>query len=341
MDLESRVSSKLSNIINCNNYIFCGYSRNCLYLLLKALNLNINDEIIVPGFICESIIQVIRQAALRPIFVDVDYESVNISPEKIIKAITSKTKIIYVIHSFGICSKIDEISSIAKKNSLILIEDIAHSLGSSIKDRQLGTFGQFVILSFTKTMINYQGGAIATNDVIILNKMKELKTSLTSIDTRNQWLKKAKYNAYRILCSIWECRGSLLSLFIIKLLSLFKNKSEIKSLSELNPSCFGISKLSLGITYFQLSFQLRNKYKNKRNKKYISSIWRKSKYIQCIPLHEKQTGLLPNYICGFILNNNNFFRLFSLPIWKNSSYICLKQSQKNYKSLRLFPKSIW
>lgn len=337
---KSAIISKLINITNCRNYIFCSYTRNCMYLLLKALNIGEGDEILVPAFTCQSICEVIYAVGAKPVLVDTEVGSINISPIKLVEKMTSKTKMIYVIHAFGISAQIDIISKIAKENSIYLIEDLSHILNGTFNGQKLGTFGDFVILSFTKTMVSYQGGAVGTNDFCIYMKMKSIQTSLiASIKRKNNHF---FYYFYRLLCSIWECRGSVVVLLIFKLVSCIKGKRHISKLHKIDKDFFSISRFSFFIIDMQLSKQLSKKYITKRNNTYLKKTKRKSKHIYYPAIHEGQTGLMPNHICGSIIKKSTLKQFFSLNIWPDTIVEAkLPNAEKLYKTLRLFAKKIW
>jgi len=337
---QQSIITNLTEITAHKHYIFCAYARNCLFLLLKALNIGHDDEVIIPGFTCQSIYQAILDSGAIPVLVDTEVGSINISPSEIAKAITKRTKMIYVIHAFGISAKIDAISTIAKEYSLYLVEDLSHTLHGTFNDKRLGSFGNFAILSFTKTMINYQGGAVGTNDYDIYMKMKELQHSLvTATRKRNNYF---LYYLYRLLCSIWECRGSVSVLAIFKTLFRIKGKKHINNLHEVNNDFFYIRRLPLLMIDNQLSKQLSEKYIKKRNNKYFKTVHKTSDRIQYPYLPKEQTGVMPNHICGAIINKSKIRHAFSLAIWSNTNIANeLTNSQKHYRSLRLFAKHLW
>ena len=339
-DYKPSITKKLMNITMHRNYIFCSYARNCLYLLLKALDIGEEDEIIVPGFTCQSICEAIHSVGAKVVFVDTESESINISPMKIVEGITNKTKMIYVIHAFGISAEIDIISTIAKENSIYLVEDLSHILNGTYKGQKLGTFGDFVILSFTKTMINYQGGAVGTNDIPVYIKMKELQDFFIPHIIKSD--KHFLYYFYRLLCSIWECRGSVFVLLIFKVLSRIKGHRHIDDLHKISKDFFNISKFSLFIIDLQLSRQLSIKYITKRNNKFIKTVQRNRRNVEYPVIHDQQTGLMPNHICGSICKKGKQKNFFSLKIWPDTILDTrLLNAQRHYSTMRLFAKKIW
>ena len=119
-----------------------------LELSLLSLNFNKGDEVIVTPRSYHSSVSCVIRAGLTPVFADVDRQTMNICPKSIRKNISKKTKAIMLINVLGISSNLFEISQLAKKNKLTIIEDNCESLGSRLKSKYLGTFGDFASFSF-------------------------------------------------------------------------------------------------------------------------------------------------------------------------------------------------
>jgi perosamine synthetase len=113
-----------------------------------------------------------------PKFVDIENETFGIDPIEIEKNISKKTKAIIPIHFAGIPCKINEIQSIAKNKKIPIIEDAAEGLGSKIKNKNLGTFGDISIFSFAgnKILTTGEGGAIVTNSKKIFDRLQLIRS---------------------------------------------------------------------------------------------------------------------------------------------------------------------
>lgn len=134
---------------------------------LVAAGVGEGDEVIVPPLTFVSTAYTVILAGAKPVFVDVDDNSITLNPEKIQNAITDKTKAIIPVHWFGFPADMDNIMNIAKENKLIVIEDCAHGFGSSYKGRSVGTIGNMSCWSLqeTKTITSAgDGGMFVTND---------------------------------------------------------------------------------------------------------------------------------------------------------------------------------
>ena len=147
-------------------------------LQLSLASLGIYDgEVITTPFTYAATSNVIVHQNAKPVFVDVDKTTYNIDPDKIEKAITKKTRAIMPIHYGGQCSEMEEISEIASKHNLFVIEDAAPAIGATHKQRRAGTFGIISAFSFfpDKNLTTGEGGMVVTSDPELADKCEELR----------------------------------------------------------------------------------------------------------------------------------------------------------------------
>lgn len=146
---------------------------------IKLGLLNKNDEVIVPSNTFIASVIAIEKAGLRPILVEPDYNTYNISPSEIKKSITNKTKAILVVHLYGILADMDAISSLAKQNDLLLIEDAAQAHGAmSLEGIKAGNLARAAAFSFYPSKnLGALGdaGAVTTNDALLYKTLMELR----------------------------------------------------------------------------------------------------------------------------------------------------------------------
>jgi len=130
-----------------------------------ALGIGPGDEVIIPGFTFAAPANMALAVGAKPVFADIDPETWLLTPEAVAKKITPKTKAIVPVHVYGNVCDMDAIMAIAKKNNLLVIEDVAEAAFSTLNNKQAGTFGDFGSFSFqaTKTITTGEGGAICTN----------------------------------------------------------------------------------------------------------------------------------------------------------------------------------
>lgn len=142
---------------------------SCTHALEMAaclLDLQPGDEVIVPSYTFVSSASAFMLHGATPIFVDVDPLTLNVSPELVKQAITTRTRAICIVHYAGVGASPEFFRQIADEHDLILIEDNAHGLFGSWNEQPLGSFGHMSTLSFheTKNMTCGEGGALHIND---------------------------------------------------------------------------------------------------------------------------------------------------------------------------------
>ena len=132
---------------------------------LKKNCLKRGDEVLIPALCWSTSIWPLVQFGLKPIFVDIDIQTLNINIDDLVKKITKKTKAIMLINVLGISSDLFKIKKIANKHKLIIIEDNCESLGSRLKNKYLGTFGDYGSYSFyySHQITSGEGGMVTCN----------------------------------------------------------------------------------------------------------------------------------------------------------------------------------
>ncbi|MDP3147691.1 MAG: DegT/DnrJ/EryC1/StrS family aminotransferase [Ignavibacteria bacterium] len=154
------------------NYIGADYSVSVNswtaggHLSLEAFGLKPGDEVIVPTMTFPATAEIVYYFGAKPVIVDVDKDTLNLSISEIEKAITKKTKVIIPVHYAGQPADLDEINQIAKAYNLKVIEDAAHSLPSYYKGKKIGSISDVTVFSFyaTKTLCTGEGGMICSNN---------------------------------------------------------------------------------------------------------------------------------------------------------------------------------
>jgi len=140
--------------------------RTGMKFILRSLELNRGDEVIIPAYTLVDLVGIIQSLGLTVVPADIDSKTFNINPDSIIKKITARTKVILATHIFGMPCQIDRILDIARPRSIFVIEDCAHSIGAEFKGRKTGSFGDASFFSFEtiKPINTYGGGMVTTND---------------------------------------------------------------------------------------------------------------------------------------------------------------------------------
>ena len=137
-----------------------------LEMCALLLDLEPGDEFIVPSFSFVSTANAFALRGARPVFADIREDTLNIDETRIEELITPRTKALVVMHYGGVGCEMDAIEKITRQHGLVLIEDNAHGLFGTYRDRPLGTFAPLATLSFheTKNFTCGEGGALLIND---------------------------------------------------------------------------------------------------------------------------------------------------------------------------------
>lgn len=123
------------------------------------------EEVIVPALSFVSTGNAVLHAGFKPVFVDIELDTLNIDPDKIEEAITENTKAIMPVHLMGKPAEMDKIMAIAKKYKLFVIEDAAEAHGSVYKGKNIGTIGDMAAFSlYVAHMVSTIEGGIVTTD---------------------------------------------------------------------------------------------------------------------------------------------------------------------------------
>ncbi|KFN37635.1 hypothetical protein KN63_09355 [Smithella sp. F21] len=148
-----------------------------MHLMLTAMNLQQGDEVITPSMTFASTINMILLRQAKPVFVDIDYDTLNINCDLIEEKISSKTKAIIPVHFAGVPADMDQINHLAGKYHLTVIEDAAHAVGTYYKGIHAGGFGHPAIFSFhpIKNITTGEGGMITLNDAELERKLRLLR----------------------------------------------------------------------------------------------------------------------------------------------------------------------
>lgn len=170
---------ELADYLECKDVVVVSSGTAALHLAVVALGIGPGDAVLVPDFTFPATVNVVELVGARPILVDVDLLTYNITPENIQKTIDNwqgpeKLKAIMPVHEFGCPADMTAIMQIAKQNNLLVIEDAACGLGAVHNENKVGTFGHAGCFSFhpRKAITTGEGGAIATNDRELATKLR-------------------------------------------------------------------------------------------------------------------------------------------------------------------------
>jgi perosamine synthetase len=190
-----KFEEKIADYVGANFAVATSNGTSALHISLLLTNVTRNDEVITQPLTFVATCNAISYCGANPVFIDVDKDTMGMSPSALQKFLENNTSIknqqcinnktgkvikaCVPMHTFGHPCRIDEINDICDKYYISLIEDAAESLGSLYKDKHTGTFGQMGVMSFNgnKIITAGGGGCIITNNEVLAKKAKHLTTT--------------------------------------------------------------------------------------------------------------------------------------------------------------------
>ena len=147
-----------------------------LHMSVAACGCSEGDEIIVTAYSWSSSATCILHHNCIPVFVDIDWTTMNIDVAKIEAAITAKTKAIIVVHLHGLAVDMDQVMALAKRYGIMVIEDACQAHGARFQGKKVGTLGHCAAFSFNqnKNLCSGEGGMFVTDDEELLQKARTL-----------------------------------------------------------------------------------------------------------------------------------------------------------------------
>jgi len=149
--MVKKFEGNFAEYCGCNHAIATSNGTTALHTALLAVGIKPGDEVIVPAFSFIATATAVTMARATPVFVDVEEDTFQINPLKVIEAITSKTKAIIGVHLFGHPFDVQHLLDICDMYNLILIEDAAQSHGAKYEDKKAGNIGRIAAFSFYAT----------------------------------------------------------------------------------------------------------------------------------------------------------------------------------------------
>ena len=148
-----------------------------MHLALLALGIGPGDEVITPSMTFASTVNMIALLGAKPVFVDIEYDTLNIDCDQIEARVTPRTRAIIPVHFAGAPADMDRIGEIADRHRLTVIEDAAHAVGTRHRERHAGGFGGIAVFSFhpLKNITTGEGGMITHNDEALESKLRVLR----------------------------------------------------------------------------------------------------------------------------------------------------------------------
>ena len=310
---------ELANYLGVKHVITCANGTDALQISMMALGLKSGDEVITPSFTYIATAEVISLLGLKPVFVDCDSKTFNISIEEVEKAITKKTKAIVPVHLFGQSSDMKSIMNLAKKHDLFVIEDNAQAIGSDYlgfnKPQKTGTIGNIGCTSFfpSKNLGCYgDGGAMMTND-------DELAEKLRMIANHGQ---SKRYYHDMVGCNsrLDNIQAAVLRIKLKELDQYIQNRQKAanyydQNLKELNQLTLPYRSMESNHVFHQYTLKLNENIKRDELIEFLANKNIPAMVYYPVPAHhQKMFSEIPNSHTNMKVTNELSSRVFSLPM---------------------------
>jgi hypothetical protein len=154
---------------------------------LLAAGIGPGDEVIVPAMSFVATANVVVRVGARPVFVDVELRSRNLTPQGVAAAITPRTRAVIPVHFSGLAVEMLPLYELARQHNLVVVEDAAHAIGTEVGGRKVGAFGNPVCFSFhpNKNMTTIEGGAVASGDPAFVKRLERIRFHGIDADTKD------------------------------------------------------------------------------------------------------------------------------------------------------------
>jgi len=217
--------------IGCKNAVAISSGTAALHLAMLGLGIKRGDEVITTPLTFAATANAALYCGAKPVFADIDKETMNVSPNEIKKKITKKTKAIAPVHFTGLPCDLTEIYEIAEKHGLRVVEDAAHALGAKYRGNTIGSKSDVATFSFhpVKHITTGEGGIVATHDDKLAESVRALRTHGIVRDPKysaeKPWFYEMKWLGFNY--RITDIQASLGSSQLKRLDSLVNRRNEI------------------------------------------------------------------------------------------------------------------
>lgn len=145
------LESEIAAYVGAAHAVGVNSGTDALHFPLRVAGIGAGDEVVMPSFTFVATAEAVSYVGARPVFADIDAESYCLEPRALEKCLTPRTRAVIVVHLYGRCAPMAEISALCRDKKLVLIEDCAQSLGADYDGRRAGSWGDFGCFSFYPT----------------------------------------------------------------------------------------------------------------------------------------------------------------------------------------------
>lgn len=178
--LINKFEQQFASYIGCKHGVAFPYARIALYFTLKLKQFPRGSEIIMPPITIKAILDVVLELGLKPVFVDIDPDTLGFDLNNLKKSITTNTKAILITYLYGMVPDMESMLTICNDYNLFIIEDFSQCLNGEYKNKKVGSLGHVGIYSASsiKTLDTYGGGLLVTNDTALYDQLRDCQSTL-------------------------------------------------------------------------------------------------------------------------------------------------------------------
>lgn len=179
----AELEQKFCDYVGCPGAVALSSATAGMHLALRALGIGVGDEVITPSMTWVSTVNLIALAGAKPVFADIDKDTLMVSPSSIEECVTPRTRLIIPVHFAGAPVDIGPIRQLADNRAISLIEDAAHALGTHYMGEHVGHNGTS-IFSFhpIKNITTGEGGMFCSDNQDLLDRVRRLKFHGLGVD---------------------------------------------------------------------------------------------------------------------------------------------------------------
>lgn len=199
---------RIAEIVGASHAVAVGSGSAALHLALAALELEPDDEVIVPSMTFVSCPQAVSAVGARPVFCDVSEDTAAIDVDHVERLVTPRTRAVMPVHYAGFPCELDELANLAGAHGFAIVEDAAHAFGSAYRDRMIGAVGDLTCFSFdpVKNITCGEGGAVTTDDDELADKVRLWRNLGVA---RDSWTRRGERRPWYYEASVIGLRSHL------------------------------------------------------------------------------------------------------------------------------------
>lgn len=172
--LAKRCQEHLCRLTGAKHALLTPNATQAFELFLHTTSIGPGDEVVIPSFSFVSMANAVVSRGARPVFCDVERETLGLDPQSVAEVLSPRTKLVLAVHYAGQACDMDGLSAVCEPRGVPIFEDAAQGIGATLHGRHLGTLAHAGCLSFhaTKNVVAGEGGALLMDDDTLLRKVE-------------------------------------------------------------------------------------------------------------------------------------------------------------------------